>query len=147
MQWLARSASGEVFSRFHAEAGIAAEHCLAPSFQETKWSEIVALYEALERMSSSPIHTMNRAVALAEWRSAEAGLALLEGLVPPSWLAGSYLWEAVLSDLHRRTGNTVAAETHRERALTLAPTESMRVLLARRLANPQPSAAATPALR
>ena len=32
-EWLARAASGEVFSRFHAEAGIAAEHCFAPSFR------------------------------------------------------------------------------------------------------------------
>ena len=31
-EWLARAASGEMFSRFHAEAGIAAEHCFAPSF-------------------------------------------------------------------------------------------------------------------
>ena len=29
-----------VFSRFHAEAGIAAEHCFAPSFQQTRWKEI-----------------------------------------------------------------------------------------------------------
>src|SRR4029077_4154263 len=28
-QWLERAASGERFSRFHAEAGIAAEHCFA----------------------------------------------------------------------------------------------------------------------
>jgi RNA polymerase sigma-70 factor (ECF subfamily) len=34
-EWLARAASGEVFSRFHAEAGIAAEHCFAPSFSRT----------------------------------------------------------------------------------------------------------------
>src|SRR5262249_51194026 len=44
MQWLARSASGDVFSRFHAEAGIAAAHCLAASFAETRWQEIADLY-------------------------------------------------------------------------------------------------------
>src|SRR5262249_52334791 len=32
LAWLARSAEGDVFSRYHAEAGVAAEHCLAPSF-------------------------------------------------------------------------------------------------------------------
>ena len=31
-EWLRRSADGDVFSRYHAEAGIAAEHCFAPSF-------------------------------------------------------------------------------------------------------------------
>ena len=38
---LMRSARGETLSRYHAEAGIAAEHCLAPSYAETNWEEIV----------------------------------------------------------------------------------------------------------
>ncbi|HEY0710519.1 MAG TPA: sigma-70 family RNA polymerase sigma factor [Polyangia bacterium] len=133
MQWLARAATGEVFSRFHAEAGIAAEHCLAPSFRATRWEQIVDLYEVLERVAPSPIHTMNRAMALAEWRGPEAALALVAGLAPPSWLAGSYLWEAVLADLHRRAGNLATTARHRERALALAPSEAVRRLLQRRL--------------
>ena len=48
----------------------------------------------LERIDPSPIHTMNRAVALAECQGPEAGIALLKRLTPPSWLAGSYLWDA-----------------------------------------------------
>jgi RNA polymerase sigma-70 factor (ECF subfamily) len=43
-QWLARSADGDTFSRFCAEAAIAAEHCFAPTFRETRWREIVELY-------------------------------------------------------------------------------------------------------
>src|SRR5258708_5834607 len=38
--WLARAAHGDVFTRFHAEAGIAAERCFAPSFAHTRWNEI-----------------------------------------------------------------------------------------------------------
>ncbi len=133
-QWLQRAASGDVFSRFHAEAGIAAEHCFAPSFAQTRWKEIAILYAMLERIAPSPLHTMNRAVAVAEWRGPEAGLAVLQGLVPPAWLAGSYLWDAVVADLHRRTGNLDIAERHRERALASAPAEAVRELLRRRLA-------------
>jgi predicted RNA polymerase sigma factor len=134
MEWLARAASGDVFSQFHAEAGIAAEHCLAPSFRQTSWEKIAELYAMLEQIAPSPIHTMNRAVAVAECRGPDAALAVLDGLVPPGWLAGSHLWEAVLADLHRRAGNAEAAERHRERALALAPTEPLRALLRRRLA-------------
>ena len=133
MQWLARAAGGEVFSRFHAEAGIAAEHCLAPTFADTRWQEIADLYAMLERIAPSPLHTLNRAVALAEWRGPEAGLALLQGLLPPEWLAGSYLWEAVSSDLHRRAGHDEIAQQHRQRALALAPTQALRDLMRRRL--------------
>jgi len=135
-EWLARAASGEVFSRFHAEAGIAAEHCFAPSFRQTRWKEIADFYSMLERVAPSPLHTLNRAVAVAEWQGPEAGLAVLQGLVPPAWLVGSYLWDAVLGDLHRRAGNLEIAQQHTERALGSAPTEAVRELLRRRLAVP-----------
>jgi RNA polymerase sigma factor (sigma-70 family) len=136
MKWLARAAIGETFSRYHAEAGIAAEHCMAPSFAETRWKEIVELYSMLERIVPSPLHTLNKAVAFAEWQGPAAALSLLQGLAPPSWLAGSYLWDAVLSDLHRRAGNADLARQHRDRALGSAPTEAVRDLLTRRLGAP-----------
>lgn len=131
---LERSARGGVFSRFHAEAGIAAEHCFAPSFHETRWSEIADLYHMLEQIAPSPLHTLNRAIAVAEWQGPEAGLAILECLMPPAWLSGSYLWDAVLADLHRRAGNSEIARKHRARAIALAPTEAVRSVLQRRLA-------------
>lgn len=133
LEWLARSAEGETFSRYHAEAGIAAEHCLAPSFAETRWERVVECYALLERLAPSAIHTLNRAVALAEHQGAQAGLDLLEGLAPPSWLAGSWLWAAVLADLHRRAGNLVLATQHRAVALTSAPSAAVRAALERRL--------------
>ncbi len=136
MQWLQRSAAGDVFSRFHAEAGIAAEHCTAPSTRETRWKEIADLYAMLERIAPSPLHALNRAVAVAEWRGPEAGLAVIEGLAPPAWLSGSYLWDAVLGDLHRRAGHSEVARRHRERALSSAPTDAVREILRRRLAAP-----------
>ena len=131
--WLERSASGTVFSRFHAEAGIAAAHGFASSFAQTPWSEIVELYDMLERIDPSPLHTMNRAVALAEWQGPDAGLALLQAFAPPAWLACSYLWDAVSSDLHRRAGNPSMARQHAERALASAPTQAVHELLRRRL--------------
>jgi RNA polymerase sigma factor (sigma-70 family) len=134
-KWLARAAGGDTFSRFHAEAGIAAEHCFAPSFQQTRWHEIADLYAMLEHIAPSPLNALNRAVAVAEWQGPEAGLAVLQGVVPPDWLAGSYLWDAVLGDLHRRAGNPEIAQRHKERALLSAPTDAVRDLLRRRLAS------------
>jgi RNA polymerase sigma-70 factor (ECF subfamily) len=132
--WLERAASGDSFSRYHAEAGIAAEHCFAPSFAQTRWREIADLYAMLEQIAPSPLHTMNRAVAVAEWQGAAAGLACLEGVEPPTWLVGSYLWDAVLGDLYRRAGHLELARRHKERAVTSAPTEAVRDLIRHRLA-------------
>ena len=133
LEWLARSAQGDDFSRYHAEAGIAAEHCLAPSLQETRWERVVDCYALLERVSPSPIHKLNRAVAVAEWQGPAAGLAVLEGFEPPTWLAGSYLWAAVLADLHRRCGNRQRAKGYQDAALNAAPTLAVKALLQRRL--------------
>jgi RNA polymerase sigma-70 factor (ECF subfamily) len=131
--WLERAGHGDTFTRFHAEAGIAAEHCFAPSFAETRWNEIAELYAMLERIDPSPLHTLNRAVAVAQGQGAQAGLAVLEGVVPPAWLDGHYLWDAVLADLHHRAGDASAAARHREQALASAPSGAVRQLLERRL--------------
>jgi RNA polymerase sigma-70 factor (ECF subfamily) len=133
LAWLARSAQGEVFSRYHAEAGVAAEHCLAPSFEETRWDRIVECYALLEQLAPSALHTLNRAVAVAEWRGPADGLAIVEGLEPPSWLAGSYLWMAVLADLHRRCGHDELAARYRDAALASAPSAAVKEALGRRL--------------
>jgi RNA polymerase sigma-70 factor (ECF subfamily) len=133
LSWLARSAEGDAFSRYHAEAGVAAEHCLAPSFAQTRWDRIVECYALLEQLAPSPIHTLNRAVAMAEWRGPLEGLAVLEGLHPPSWLAGSYLWAAVLADLHRRCGQVELANRFRVAAIEAAPSAAVKDALQRRL--------------
>jgi RNA polymerase sigma-70 factor (ECF subfamily) len=133
LEWLAKSAQGELFSQFHAEAGIAAEHCLAPSFDATRWDRIAELYQMLEHIAPSLLHRLNRAVAVAEWQGAEAGLIVLSGFEPPAWLASSYLWCAVQADLHRRAGNVPLFEHYRATALDAAPSAATKTLLARRL--------------
>jgi RNA polymerase sigma-70 factor (ECF subfamily) len=133
LSWLADSARGNVFSRYHAEAGIAAEHCLAPSFEQTRWDKVVESYALLEQIAPSALHKLNRAVAVAEWQGPAAGLEVLAGFEPPSWLAGSYQWAAVLADLHRRCGHDQAARRYRDLALKSAPTQAVRELLQRRL--------------
>lgn len=133
VSYLSRAARGDAFTRYHAQAAIAAEHCLAPAYKETRWDEIARLYEMLDSVSPSPINTLNRAIAIAEWQGPEAGLALLEALKPPPWLLGYYLWDATLGELYRRSGDRERATAHLTRALAAAPTNAEKALLRRRL--------------
>jgi RNA polymerase sigma-70 factor (ECF subfamily) len=87
----------------------------------------------LEGIAPSPINTLNRAIAIAEWQGADAGLALLEVLNPPTWLIGYYLWDATLGELYRRRGDRERATAHLRRALGAAPTHAEQALLQRRL--------------
>lgn len=131
--YLSKSASGDAFSRYHAEAGIAVEHCLAKTYQETRWDRIVQCYELLEKQIPSPLHTLNRAISVAEWKGPEYGLEILKRMEPPTWLKGSYTWSAVLADLHRRAGNKETSLRYSNIALGAAPTQAIRKLLERRL--------------
>ena len=92
----------------------------------------------LEQAAPSAIHKLNRAVAVAEWQGPAAGLAVLKSFEPPTWLAGSYLWAAVMADLHRRCGNDDTAERYRDTAYKLAPTPAVKELLKRRLQTGSP---------
>lgn len=133
LQWLAKSAQGHVYSRFHAEAGIAAAHCLAPSFAQTRWDQVAQGYALLETVAPSPLHRLNRAVALAQWQGPAVSLAVLAGFEPPTWLAGSYLWAAVQADLHRRLAHSEQAERYSILAIASAPSLAIAQLLRRRL--------------
>ncbi len=46
------------------QAAIAACHAEAPTFEDTDWAQILALYGALVRLNPSPVIRLNRAIAL-----------------------------------------------------------------------------------
>jgi len=131
--FLERSAQGGTLSRYHVEASIAAEYCLAPSFGQTRWDKIVESYELLERIEHSALHGLNRAVAVAEWKGPGAGLAVLQSLNIPGWLDRSYHWYAVHADLLYRCGEIDLARDIAEQAIKLAPTDDIKRLLYKRL--------------
>jgi RNA polymerase sigma factor (sigma-70 family) len=131
--YLERSAQGQNLSMYHIEASIAAEHCLAPSFKQTRWDKIAASYKLLERVAPSMLHQLNRAIAMAEWQGPNAGLAVLQSMDIPKWLNQSYHWSAVLADLQYRCGETALAQTSAEQAIQKAPTDAIKYSLRNRL--------------
>jgi RNA polymerase sigma-70 factor (ECF subfamily) len=133
MSLLAQSANGDSISRYHIEAGIAAEHCLSPSFEKTKWGKVVASYELLHNIAPSPLHLLNLAIATAEWKTPEAGLAVLKSADMPDWLERSYHWYAVRADLLFRCGELALADENADLAIAAAPTDSIKQLLFNRL--------------
>jgi predicted RNA polymerase sigma factor len=65
---------------YQVQAAVAAVHDQAARHDDTNWSEILALYGLLERMTGNPMVTLNRAVAAAMADEPGTGLALLDGL-------------------------------------------------------------------
>ncbi|GAA4607491.1 sigma-70 family RNA polymerase sigma factor [Actinoallomurus liliacearum] len=120
---------------YRLQAAIAACHATAPSFEETSWIEIAALYGHLQRLVPSAIVRLNRAVAVGMLDPAR-GLSLLDALSPD--LGSHHLLPAARADLLRRQGRAAEAATAYREALALAPSGPERRHLARRLAEISP---------
>jgi RNA polymerase sigma-70 factor (ECF subfamily) len=118
---------------FALQAAIAAEHCKAARAEDTDWSQIVRLYDTLERVQPSPIVSLNRAVAVAMVDGPRPALALIEALATTGDLDNYHLLHAARADLLRRIRSTVEAAKSYERALALVTNESERRFLERRL--------------
>jgi len=119
--------------RFALQAAIAALHAEAPSYADTDWPQIVALYDALLRVWSSPVVALNRAVALAMARGPDAGLAQIGELETDGRLSGYRYLPAAKADLLRRLGQPEAAAQAYRAALALTDNAAEREFLARRL--------------
>ena len=105
---LARDRLGE----YQAQAAVAALHADALRVEDTDWVQIVEWYDELVALTGSPVHRLNRAVAVGEADGGAAGLRALDGL------DGSLpRYAAVSAHLHERTGDLErAAALYREAA-------------------------------
>jgi RNA polymerase sigma factor (sigma-70 family) len=117
---------------YQLQAAILAAHATAPSWEATPWPAVVALYDALYRLSPTPVVALNRALALGERDGAAMALAELEPLA--ARLDGYHLYHAARAELLRRTGDPEAARDADRRALALTDNPAERRLLEGRLA-------------
>jgi RNA polymerase sigma-70 factor, ECF subfamily len=120
------------------QAAIAALHARAQRAEDTDWTQIAGLYEALLQKRPSPVVELNRAAAIAMADGPSGGLALgltlMDALEAKGELAGYHLLPAARADLLRRQGRwREAAEAYRQ-ALALVANDPERRYLARRLA-------------
>lgn len=131
---LKRSARGGEVTRFHLEAGIAANHAGAASYATTDWAEIVRLYDVLREIAPSPVVDVNRGLAVAMLRGATAGLDELDA-IPERDLLNRYPYAlAMYAELHASLGHTEEAVGYLERALEQQTSPAERALLLRKRA-------------
>jgi RNA polymerase sigma-70 factor, ECF subfamily len=105
---------------YQVQAAIAAIHAHAKRAADTDWVEIEGLYATLERLTPSPVVTLNHAVAVSKVRGPEAALALIEPLAKE--LAGYFYFFGVRGALLLQLGRHDEARVAFDRALALANT-------------------------
>jgi RNA polymerase sigma factor (sigma-70 family) len=132
MLHLARSATGSQVSAYHLQAGIAACHTAAPSYEATNWPRILGLYDQLLEFDASPVVALNRAIVVAQVSGPRAGLAAVAAIPGRAKLEDYYLLYAVLGELESQIDDLRAAAAHFRRSLQLAELKSEQDFLARR---------------
>jgi predicted RNA polymerase sigma factor len=133
--------NGRGLGPYGLQAAIAACHARAATLAATDWVRICALYEALAQVAPSPVVELNRAVALSMAYGPEAGLEVVDSLVPDPLLAGYYLLPSVRGDLLAKLGRFEEARADLERAASLTRNEREQQLLLDRAARmPTPGA-------
>ncbi|WP_042376972.1 RNA polymerase sigma factor [Streptacidiphilus melanogenes] len=132
------SLAGPSLGPYQLQAAIAATHDDAASAEETDWAQVHALYLILERIAPNPMVTLNRAIALAEAKSPQAGLELLATLDEDERMARHHRLLSVRAHLLERTGDPAAAYDLYRRAAKATASLAERRYLESRAARVQP---------
>ena len=119
---------------YAVQAAIAALHARAPSYRDTDWPQIAALYEVLLRISPSPVIELNHAASVSMVDGPARALDLIDALEARGSLDGYELMPAVRADLLRRLGRSDAAREAYLAATAATQLEPLRRLYARRIA-------------
>jgi RNA polymerase sigma factor (sigma-70 family) len=116
---------------YQVQAAIAALHSEAPSWEETDWEEIVALYSLLLSFLPSPVVRLNRAIAIRHLDGPAAALTEVDAVAAE--LDSYHLLHATRAELLRDLGRTDEARLEDEAALGLTRNPAERELLRQRL--------------
>ncbi len=127
--YMNHAAFGNTISTYHLEAAIAYEHCIAESFDQTNWSQILDWYECLCSISSSPISALNKMVAVMQVHGPAKALESIEMIPDKKKLEPFYLYHALLGEIYSRLGNHILAKKYFENAIRLTKSEAEKKVL------------------
>jgi RNA polymerase sigma-70 factor (ECF subfamily) len=131
---LQRAQRADVLSAWHLRAGIASEHVTVTSYAQTRWREIVALYELLLRIDAAPTTRLAHAIAVAQVDGAARALPLVDALLPQMPVVSLAYAHASRARLLRDLGRIDEAIAALDRAIACAPQAAARRLLQRQRA-------------
>jgi RNA polymerase sigma-70 factor, ECF subfamily len=130
---LLHAASGKAaLGRYQLEAAIQSAHVVRRLAGRADWTAIEQLYDALSALTRSSVVAINRAVAIAETRGPEAGLAALDALTEDPRLADYQPYWAARAGLLARTGAVDEADRAYELAIGLESDPAVRRFLQQR---------------
>ncbi|MBY6035985.1 RNA polymerase sigma factor [Fictibacillus nanhaiensis] len=123
---------GRALGPYALQAAISACHAKAPTADATDWIRIAALYEALSRVTPSPIVELNRAVAISMAFGPSFGLQIVDELKDEPLLKEYHLLPSVRGDLLIKLERFDEARAEFERASLMTRNDREKELLLNR---------------
>jgi RNA polymerase sigma factor (sigma-70 family) len=128
-EYMNKAAYGDSISKYHLEAAIAFEHCIAETYENTNWTRILELYERLCRLSSSPILELNKAVATMQVHGPNEALKALTNIHDKKKIETYYIYHSLLGEIYSRLDRKVEAQGEFNAAMKLTKSEVERKLI------------------
>jgi RNA polymerase sigma-70 factor (ECF subfamily) len=127
-QTLARGAIGP----YQIQAAVSGLHAGSPSWSDTDWAQIAALYALLFQMQPTPVVQINHAVAVSYAQSTSDAIALLDHLDKAPNFAHYQPYHAACADIFARHGDVARATQSYAQAMSLASGPAERRFLERK---------------
>ncbi|WP_394747735.1 RNA polymerase sigma factor [Spongiimicrobium salis] len=108
-----------MFSCYHYEAAIAAEHLKAPTFEHTDWDKILHWYSCLHSLQPMPSHVLTMAVVCLQYGKYAAAKNYLEKIKAEDFAQRAYLYHAAWGDFYVCTNHPLKAISSFDQALAL----------------------------
>ena len=114
---------------YQLQAAISACHATSPTWADTNWTEIAALYGLLVQMMPTPVVRLNHAVALSYAGKLDHGYSILLELQNDPALQDYQPYHAALADLAARSGDATVAKAHYAKAIALSVSPAEQLFL------------------
>lgn len=135
LNYLHQATDSKEVSVCHLQAGIAAEHCLADSFESTNWESVYLQYRMLEKLNTSVVITFNKIIAKFYGINPKEALADLLALKNEPELQNNIHYFTSIGVFYTELGQKEKAVPFFENALRLSKTSAEKVLIKRKMDN------------
>jgi RNA polymerase sigma-70 factor (ECF subfamily) len=130
--WMNKAAYGDGISSYHIEAAIAFEHCIALTFEDTNWQQILAWYDMLVQLHPTAFVALNRMTVVFKISGAAETLQQLQ-LSPflKEW-EKHYIYYSLLGEIYSSSDKQKAVANF-EKAISLTGSEAEKKLLRKKI--------------
>jgi RNA polymerase sigma-70 factor (ECF subfamily) len=133
-EFLHLSSQGEELTVYHLESAIAAEHCMAATFEATNWQRMLRLYDMLLEQKQTATVQLNRAIVLAQLQQTAAAIQEIWQINDINTLINSqYMFCAVLGELYWQLNDEHNARRYLQQAHDLTTSLAEKKLIAGKL--------------